>query len=85
MTSLRTVRLGPFAAIDLVGSFVIAHLLVKRLHLNSEVVMWSVLPLSVAAHLLVSQPTPLTQMAADSRLVQLALVFMAYRALAAAG
>lgn len=62
ITQLRSFRVGEMAVFDFVASYIAMYLLARRYDWDIERAMWAVLPLSVAAHAIFGQPTPLTRM-----------------------
>lgn len=69
---LRSFRLGPFAIFDFVMTYLVAYLLGPYLKkvgipLSREQFLYLALPLSVVAHLIFKQDTPLTQMTLDPK------------------
>lgn len=59
---LRSFRVLGFAIFDFAASFIMMYLIAKYVG-HTESLLYATLPLSVLAHALVKQNTPLTQMA----------------------
>ena len=68
LTQARSIRIGPFAVFDFAAAFGGMWYLATTLKLPVEPVMWSVLPISVLAHMMTGQSTPLTKMTMNQTL-----------------
>lgn len=90
---IRQFKVGPFAIFDIIvsylGVFLLAPLLTKlalkaHLHVSKVQWLWLVLPISILAHLISGQRTPLTQMVIDPNhyyLEKLVILFMLFMGL----
>lgn len=85
---VRQFKVGPFAVIDTavayLGVFLLAPLLTRlalkaHLHVSKVQWLWLVLPVSILAHLIFAQETPLTNMVLDPNkyyLAKFVILFM---------
>lgn len=76
LSSLRSFRVGQFAVFDFAGSFVGAYLIARHFNWDVARTLWLVLPLSVLAHALTQQDTPLTRMALEPGHLEVKLLLL---------
>jgi len=90
---LRQYRIGGFSIFDFAvaygGFFLLSPIIIKifqKIHVNMALanIMWLILPLSIAAHVIFGNQTPLTKMFLnphDYYFVKILIIFMVYMGL----
>lgn len=82
LSTLRSVRVGPFAVFDFVTSIYGMRLLAPYMGLSPAQGMWLAIPIGIAVHHVLGLDTPLNQMVLGeppNRLVQAAVLFALYK------
>lgn len=83
LSTLRSVRIGPFAIFDFTAAGTGMYFLAPHIGLNPERALWLTLPLGIVVHKVLGIQTPLNQMVLGdnpSRVAQIVLVIMLFKA-----